>query len=75
MQDCIITLKSRTSAERGRRSLPGAGASVVSLDPGLTRGGCSFGLKLPCRSVGRMKSELDRLGIPYGEVIGGHGAG
>ena len=75
MQDCIITVKSRTAAERGKRSYPQAGATVVSLDPGVTRHGCSFGLRLPCKHVGRMKAELDRMGIPYGEVIGGYGAG
>ena len=64
MQDCIITVKSRTAAERGKRSYPQAGATVVSLDPGVTRHGCSFGLRLPYR-----------MGIPYGEVIGGYGAG
>ena len=75
MSACIITMKSRTAAERGRRSLPGAGAEIVSLDPGMTRYGCAFGIKLPCREVDRMKAAMDRMGIPYGNVIGGNGAG
>ena len=73
MKDCIITMKTRTAAERGRRLLPGS--VVVSLDPGVTRYGCSFGLRLPCGEVPRMKATLERQGIPYGEVIGGYGAG
>ncbi len=73
MKDCIITMKSRTAAERGRRMQPGA--AVVSLDPGVTRNGCAFGLRLACSEVPRMKAALERQGIPYGEVIGGYGAG
>lgn len=75
MSACIITMKSRTAAERGRRALPGVGAEIVSLDPGMTRYGCSFGLKLACRDAARLKAALDKQGIPYGEVIGGTGAG
>ena len=52
-----------------------AGAEIVSLDPGVTRFGCSFGLKLPCKDVARLKAAMDRQGIPYGEVIGGTGKG
>ena len=75
MSSCILTMRTRTAAERGRRSLPGAGAEIVSLDPGVTRFGCSFGLKLPCKDVARLKASMDRQGIPYGEVIGGAGTG
>ena len=74
MSDCIITMKSRTAAERGRRCLPRAGSVIVSLDPGITGNGCAFGLRLPCGEVGRMKDELRRQGIPFGTVIGGYGA-
>ena len=75
MTECIITMNSRTTAERARRCLPRAGAVVVSLDPGVTKRGCAFGISLPCGEVARMKAELDRQGIPYGEVIGRYGAG
>ena len=74
MSDCIIAMKSKTAAERGRRCLPGVGAVIVSLDPGLTGNGCSFGLRLPCGEVFRMKEELRKQGIPFGAVIGGYGA-
>lgn len=71
MSDCIITMKSRTQAERARRCLPRAGAVVVSLDPGVTKNGCSFGIRLSCADVQRMKAEMNRQGVPYGDVIGG----
>ena len=74
MSDCIITMKSRTAAERGRRCLPRVGAEVVSLDPGITGNGCAFGIRLPCSEAGRMKEELRRQGIPFGTVIGGYSA-
>ena len=71
MSDCIITMKSRTAAERGRRFLPKAGAVIVSLDPAITGNGCAYGLRLACRDVALLKAELEKNGIPYGQVIGG----
>ena len=73
MKDCILTMKSQTNAERARRAAASirVDAQVVSVDPNVTRLGCSYGLRLSCASVERVKSVLIKRGIPFGDVIGG----
>lgn len=74
MADCVIALKSQTAAERARRvaMYERIRAEVVSIDPSITRRGCSMGIRLPCSDVERMKTALSKSNIPYGDVIG-HG--
>ena len=72
MSDCILTMKSRTQAESARRiagdlRIP---ASVVSVDPSVTRHGCAFGLRFPCDTAGRLQSALSRKNVSWGEMIG-----
>ncbi len=72
MSDCILALKSQTLAERARRAalMEKVEAEVVSVDPSITRRGCSVGLKIPCEQVDKVKKTLDRKHIVYGDVIG-----
>ncbi|MBE6626946.1 MAG: DUF3343 domain-containing protein [Ruminococcaceae bacterium] len=72
MAECIIAMKSQTSAERARRAavFERIYADVVSIDPSVTRHGCSLGIRLPCSEVERMKIVMDKKNIPYGDVIG-----
>lgn len=75
MKDCILAMKTQTAAERARRiavmeKIP---AEVVSIDPSVTRRGCSIGIRLPCSLVSDLQKMLDRKNIPYGDVIGGGG--
>jgi len=72
MADCIIALKNQTLAERARRAalMDRIEAEVVSVDPSVTRRGCSVGLKIPCEAVEKMKKILDKRKIVYGDVIG-----
>ncbi len=72
MADCILAMKTQTSAERSRRIAltENIYAEVVSIDPSITRRGCSVGLRLPCREAGRFMEILDRKKIPYGDLIG-----
>lgn len=72
MTDCILAMKTQTSAERARRiavieKIP---VEVVSIDPSVTRRGCSVGIRLPCDSVKNFLNILDRRKISYGDVIG-----
>lgn len=72
MTDCILAMKTQTAAERARRiavmeKIP---VEVVSIDPYITRRGCSIGIRLPCSSVLSFQKMLDRKKIPYGDVIG-----
>ncbi|MCR4904615.1 MAG: DUF3343 domain-containing protein [Clostridiales bacterium] len=72
MPDCILTMKTRTQAESARRiagemRIP---ASVVSVDPSVTRYGCAFGLRFPCAASDRLTSVLRRKNLSFGEVIG-----
>ena len=72
MTECVITMKSQTNAEAARRAAAGIRipARVVSVDPNITKHGCSFGLKASCAELDRLKRALDQKGIGYGEVIG-----
>lgn len=72
MKDCILAMKTQTSAERARRIavMEKIDAEVVSIDPSVTRRGCSIGIRLPCSQVTALQEMLDRRKIPYGDVIG-----
>ena len=71
MSDCIVAMKSRTAAERAKRlAARRQDISVVSIDPSVTRGGCSVGLRLNCAEVPRLLREMERQGIEHGETIG-----
>lgn len=72
MPDCIIAMKTRTSAEHARRIAAGMKISseVVSVDPSVTKRGCAFGLRLNCADTDELRSALDRKGVSYGDVLG-----
>lgn len=72
MPDCILAIKTRTAAEKARRAavLERIEAEVVSVDPSVTKHGCSVGLRLRCADVSEVTRMLDRKGIVYGDVIG-----
>ena len=72
MSDCVIAMKSQTIAERARRAAIAERiyAEIVSVDPSITRRGCSMGIRLSCTNIERLKMILDRKNIPYGDIIG-----
>lgn len=72
MPDCIIAMKTRTAAEKARRAaaFERIQAEVVSVDPSVTRHGCSVGLRLNCADVDELTELLDKKNIVYGDVIG-----
>lgn len=75
MPDCILAMRTRTAAEKARRTavLEKIEADVVSVDPSVTKHGCSVGLRLNCADADTVKRLLDRKGIVYGDVIGRNG--
>lgn len=72
MSDYIIPMRSRTEAELGSRAARSHGirASVVSVDPSLTRSGCSYGLRVSSRDAADVIRILGARGISHGEMIG-----
>lgn len=72
MADCVIGMKSQFLAEKARRTalMERIGAEIVSIDPSVTKRGCSIGIRLNCSDVERFKSILDRRKIAYGDIIG-----
>lgn len=72
MGECVIPMRSRTDAEKGRRAAKSVGIPVfvVSVDPSLTKHGCSVGLRCAARYAGYLTELFARLGISHGEVIG-----
>lgn len=75
MPDCVLAMKTRTAAEKARRTaaIERIEAEVVSVDPSVTRHGCSVGLRLNCADVEEVTRLLDRKGVVYGDVIGRNG--
>ena len=65
-------MKSRTDAERGRRAAKAnrINVTVVSIDPSITKNGCSVGLKIPCEYASELEYICDSRGIGHGEIIG-----
>ena len=73
MAECVISVKSHTMAERVRRlaAAERIRSEIVSVDPKLTKRGCSVGLRLPCEDVAAMKQILEKRRITYGDIFGG----
>lgn len=73
MADCVIPMKSQTTAERAKRAANQERISVeiVSVDPSITKRGCAYGIRLNCAEVDSMLRLMDRKKITYGDVIGG----
>ena len=69
---CIVSFKSFTSAQRAVSCLKahGIASSVVSVDPNLTKRGCSYGITFPTAYKLRALNYLRSSGIDYGDVIG-----
>lgn len=72
MADCVIAMKSQTTAEKARRAAASERihAEVVSIDPSVTKRGCSVGLRLNCGDAERLTTILERKNIAYGDMIG-----
>lgn len=75
MAECIIPIKSATLAKKAQRALWNVGirSEFVSVDPSVTRRGCSFGLSLACRDSTRGAEVLEKRNITHGDIIGGYG--
>jgi hypothetical protein len=73
MAECVISVKSNTVAERVRRlaAAERIRSEIVSVDPKLTKRGCSVGLRLPCEDVAALKRILEKRKITYGDIFGG----
>ena len=73
MAECVISVKSNTVAERVRRlaAAERIRSEIVSVDPKLTKRGCSVGLRLPCDDVAALKRILEKRRITYGDIFGG----
>lgn len=75
MQECIISVKNQTVAGRAKRAAATEKikCEIVSIDPKMTKKGCSYGLKLACDKVGRLIQILDGKGISHGDLFGNGG--
>lgn len=69
---CILSFKSITAAQNAKSALLSAGitSSVISIDPNITKRGCSYGLSFSSNDKEHVLSILKRKRITYGEVYG-----
>ncbi|MBE6541333.1 MAG: DUF3343 domain-containing protein [Ruminococcaceae bacterium] len=72
MADCVIGMRSQFSAEKARRCavMEKISAEVVSVDPSVTKRGCSIGIRINCSEIDKFLNILDKKKIPYGDIIG-----
>ena len=70
MNDCLITFRSVTPAQRGERVLKGAGihCRLQRTPRAMEEQGCGYCLKLPCGAVPEAAAILRRQQIPYRRV-------
>ena len=68
---CIITFKSLTSAQQAGHVLSSLGifSSIVSVDPSLTKRGCSYGVSVSCSRINDVKYILEKNSVKFGDVI------
>ena len=72
MADCVIGMRSQFLAEKARRTaaFEKISAEVVSVDPSVTKRGCSLGLRVNCTDTERLIRAFERKKIAYGDIIG-----
>ncbi len=65
------TMKSMTGALKAEKALNNKGipCRIVSLDPSLTKKGCSYGVAFSSDCRNTAMSLLDSLHVSYGDVI------
>ena len=68
---CTVSFKTLTSAKCAARvlSLSGIRSQTVSIDPALTKRGCSFGLSFDRRYEDHALGLFRKNGIDFGEVF------
>ncbi len=67
---CIISTKTITTAQLAKKVLKRYGiySDIVSIDPSITKNGCSVGLSFICNDFAKVRRLLDDANISYGEV-------
>lgn len=67
---CLISIKNLTAAQMAKKALlrEGIYTSIVSVDPTLTKSGCSYGLSFSCAEGDAVRRVLNRAQINYGEL-------
>ena len=75
MSESIIAMRSETIAAKSLRLLTrhGIACRIVSVDPTLTRRGCSVGIAMNSFDVNRAEKLLEAAKINYGEILGSGG--
>lgn len=69
---CIVTAKNLTSALKCRDILlrVGIGCEIISVDPAITKRGCSYGVSFSCDKESDVRRQLKKSKVDYGEIIG-----
>ena len=72
MNGCIAAVGSSTLAIRAKKALANQAilASVVKLDPGMTKRGCSYGVEFSCSQMENARMIFGKERIKIREYIG-----
>ena len=71
MKTCIATIPSLNICIKAQRVLANQGiySRVVSIDPALTRRGCSYGIEFSCSEKQNIKNILRRAGVSISQFL------
>ena len=71
MKTCIATIPSLNICIRAQRALADNGlyCRIVSIDPRLTRRGCTYGIEFSCAEEREIKAALRRAGIGFSQIL------
>lgn len=72
MKSCIAALGSSTLAIKAKKALANEAilASIIKLDPTMTKHGCAYGIEIPCTQLENAKMIFGRQRIKIKEYIG-----
>ena len=71
MKICTATFSSLTYAMKAQKALAADGifSKIVSIDPALTKRGCSYGLEFSCSEEQTVRRILRKNGIRVGQFL------
>ncbi|MGM9632632.1 MAG: putative Se/S carrier-like protein [Eubacteriales bacterium] len=71
MKTCVATIPSINICISAKRALAEAGifSNIVSIDPKVTRRGCTYGVEFACENEKEVRNVLRKARINYSQII------
>ncbi len=68
---CVVSLKSVTIATKAKKALEKSNiySEIIKLEPGMTKKGCSYGIRFDCLYLNHIKDVFLKNKIKYSEIL------